>query len=74
MLPGTTLLQALATSGGFTSYAARGRLELLRLDRASGRQMVYHYDYRALTAGPSSEAVVLREGDVIVVPQRKLFE
>jgi polysaccharide export outer membrane protein len=74
VLPGTTLIQALATSGGFTNFAATRRLELLRLDRASGRQQVYDYDYRALTAGPSAPAVVLREGDVIVVPQRKLFE
>ena len=71
--PGTTLLQALAITGGFTNYAATKRIELLRQD-SRGQQQVYHFNYQALIAGANTPAIVLREGDVIVVPQRRLFE
>lgn len=71
--PGTTLLQFLATSGGFTNFAATRRVELLRID-ASGQQRIYRYNYQALMSGDSIPAVVLKSGDVIVVPQRRLFE
>lgn len=71
--PGATLMQALALSGGFTNYAATRRIELLRQDR-SGQQQVYHFDYKALFSGKPPAVLVLQPGDVIVVPQRRLFE
>lgn len=70
---GTTLLQALAIGGGFSNFAATKRVELLRRD-ASGQQRVYRYNYKALMSGAAMPAVVLQSGDVIVVPQRRLFE
>lgn len=72
--PGLTFLQALAISGGVSRFAATKRIQLRRTD-ASGRQRPVSIDYRALTNGATlSRDVVLKDGDVILVPERKLFE
>lgn len=70
---GSTVLQALAMSGGLTNFAATKRIELLRQDSA-GHQQVYFYNYKALSTGEAQPAMTLKSGDVIVVPQRRLFE
>ena len=68
--PGTTFLQALAQSGGFSNFAAEKRVQLRRPD-----QSVYTIDYRAVANGTSSfRDVTLQNGDVILAPQRRLFE
>jgi len=74
--PGTTLVQALATHGGFTNFAATRRIRLRRHDRHTGQTSVIAVlDYRVLEEGsPVSHDPVLIEGDVILVPQRRLFE
>lgn len=69
--PGTTLLQALAQSGGFTNFAATKRIQLHRTD-AAGHEQVILYNYQAASSG--GYAIYLQKGDVIVVPQRHLFE
>lgn len=75
VLPGSSLLQALSTSGGFTTFAALRRLQLRRTDPATGRQTVTTINYRALSNGAElSRDIILAEGDVILVPQRRLFE
>ncbi|WP_109314001.1 polysaccharide biosynthesis/export family protein [Ruegeria sp. AU67] len=67
--PGTTLLQALAQSGGLTPFAAGKRIELRR------RNQVLYYDYFRTGKKPSvGGSTVLIPGDVVVVPQRRLFE
>jgi polysaccharide export outer membrane protein len=71
--PGTTLLQFLAESGGFTNFAATKRIQLHRTD-ASGREQVYPFNYDAVLAGRAASVIYLQKGDVIVVPQRHLFE
>ncbi|MEZ5776820.1 MAG: polysaccharide biosynthesis/export family protein [Paracoccaceae bacterium] len=71
---GTTLLQFLAQSGGLTRFAATKRVQLRRTDKKTGMETVYNYNFKAVQAGASAPALVLREGDVIVVPERKLFE
>ncbi len=72
--PGTTFLQAMAQSGGFTQFAATKRLQLRRLG-GSGRPQVHTINYRALSNGAAlSQDIVLMEGDVILVPERRLFE
>jgi polysaccharide biosynthesis/export protein len=72
--PGTTLLQLFAEMGGFSPFAATKRIQLRRAD-SSGTEQVYLIDYDAIEEGTSKNgATVLREGDVIVVPQRRLFE
>ena len=67
--PGVTILQAIAQAGGLTRFAAGKRIQLRRADK------VYLYNYFA-NGGDKSIAgnTVLAPGDVIVVPQRRLFE
>ncbi|WP_424985707.1 polysaccharide biosynthesis/export family protein [Microbulbifer sp. S227A] len=71
---GTTFLQALAQGGGVTRFGATKRLQLRR-PGANGRMQVYTFNVKAIMDGKSSvNTPVLREGDVIIVPQRRLFE
>lgn len=68
--PGTTFLQAVALSGGFTRFAATKRVQLRRL----GGQVVA-INYRAISDGAQLEQdIILQDGDVILVPERRLFE
>lgn len=72
---GTTLLQALASTGGFTRFAATKRVQLRRTDPQSGQETVYTFNYRSASKGAVTTGnLVLREGDVILVPERRLFE
>lgn len=71
---GTTLLQAIALAGGPDRFAATRRIQLRRTD-ASGQEKLYLFDYRAVERGGSIQSMItLREGDVIIVPERRLFE
>ena len=58
-----TILQAIAEAGGLTRFAAGKRIPLRRGSN------VYNYNYYTNTGN-----VALQAGDVIVIPQRKLFE
>ena len=72
--PGATLLQALAQAGGVTPFAAKKRIQLRRVDK-SGVEKVYKFDLDAIERGEvGGGATRLMSGDVIVIPQRKLFE
>lgn len=67
--PGITILQAIAQGGGLTRFAAGKRIQLRRGDK------IYPYNY--YTNGGSGSipgSTRLAPGDVIVVPQRTLFE
>ncbi|MEJ6404889.1 polysaccharide biosynthesis/export family protein [Yoonia sp. 2307UL14-13] len=71
--PGTTVLQFLAEMGGFTDFAATKRIQL-RTSR-TGREQVYSLNYNDVELGGGvGTSTVLADGDVIVVPQRRLFE
>ena len=73
--PGTTLLQAIALSGGLDRFAAAKRIQLRRSDPSTGQERLYLFNYRAVERGGSIESMItLREGDVILVPERRLFE
>lgn len=73
--PGTTLLQFIAQIGGLTAFAADKRIELHRTDSA-GTITSYKFNYRTPAGGADgiSGSTKLTAGDVIKVPQRKLFE
>lgn len=72
---GTTLLQALAETGGFTAFAATKRIVLRRTDSRTGEQSVSKINYKAIADGAAVGGdIVLRNGDVIIVPERRLFE
>lgn len=70
---GTTLLQAVAVSGGVSRFAAIKRIQLRRTD-AAGVQRVTILNYKALSNGAVTNDIELKDGDVILVPERRLFE
>lgn len=66
---GSTVLEAFAQMGGFTKFAAKSRVQLRRAGK------IYALDYVAIESGRSAVGdTVLVAGDVILVPQRALFE
>lgn len=72
---GSTFLQALALGGGFTNFAAQQRIQLRRTNPHTGETSVATIDYRAISnGGMLSNDPVLADGDVILVPERRLFE
>ncbi len=72
---GTTLIQALAESGGFTRFAAQKRIILRRSDRRTGKQSIHRINYKAIADGAAiGRDIVLKDGDVIIVPERRIFE
>lgn len=75
MRAGTTLIQALAQSGGFTPFAATKRIVLRRHDSRTGKASVRKINYKAISDGTAvGQDIHLRNGDVIIVPERRLFE
>ena len=71
---GTTLLQAVAISGGVSRFAAIKRVQLRRTNPATGVQNVTILNYKALSNGAVTTDIELKDGDVILVPERRLFE
>ncbi len=72
---GTTMLQALATTGGFTRFAATKRILLRRTNPSTGAQSVSKINFKAIADGAAiGTDIVLVDGDVIIVPERRLFE
>ena len=73
--PGTTILQIIAEAGGLTRFAAERRVQLRRIDPQTGRVLIYFYDYDATGRRPGIPGgTPLAPGDVVVVPERRLFE
>jgi polysaccharide export outer membrane protein len=69
----TTLMQAISLAGGLGPYAAKRRLQVRR--RFGGDETIFVFDYRAYEAGADLEGnITLHAGDVIMVPERGLFE
>lgn len=72
---GTTFLQGLASTGGFTPFAATKRIQLRRTDPGTGEEAIFTFNLRAAGDGARiSGNATLRDGDVILVPERRLFE
>jgi len=72
---GTTLLQAIALAGGLDRFAATKRIQLRRTDPSTGKERLFLFNYNAVERGGAIESMItLREGDVIIVPERHLFE
>jgi len=67
------ILQALAISGGPSPFAATSRIQVRR--RSGGSDSVMFFDYTAVEDGiVPLTPIALNDGDVIVVPERGLFE
>jgi polysaccharide export outer membrane protein len=69
----TTLMQAIALAGGLSPYAAKRRIQVRR--KGGPGEDIFMFDYRAYEAGVDLEGnITLHAGDVIMVPERGLFE
>jgi polysaccharide biosynthesis/export protein len=67
LLPNMTVLQALASAGGFTQFAKEKDIYILRME--NGQQVKYAFDYKEALKGKHPERnILLRPGDLIVVP------
>jgi polysaccharide export outer membrane protein len=64
----TTILEAIAMAGGFKDFASPSKITILRTD-GNGKTQRIRFNYnRAISSGSDEENVVLRSGDVVVVP------
>jgi polysaccharide export outer membrane protein len=69
----TNVMQALALAGGLGPYAAKQRIQVRR--KISGGESIFVFDYAAFELGTNLlDNIDLRQGDVIIVPERGLFE
>ena len=71
--PRTTLLQLFAQMGGFGPFAATKRVQLRRTAK-DGSEQVYNFNYDSILAGGAGGTTRVQDGDVIIIPQRRLFE
>lgn len=71
---GMSILQFLSTSGGFTKFAATKRIQIRRRG-SDGRELLIMLNYHALSRGARLDTnILLHDGDVVLVPERRLFE
>jgi len=67
MIPSMTVLQALASAGGFNQFAKLSGIYVLRTE--NGKQATYPFNYKDVIRGFRPEQnIVLKPGDTIVVP------
>jgi polysaccharide biosynthesis/export protein len=65
-----TLLDAMIAVGGLSEYASGNRARLIRFEKESGRQKEYALRLGdLLKKGDSKANVMLRPGDVIIIPE-----
>jgi polysaccharide export outer membrane protein len=70
----TTLMQAISLAGGVGPFAAKQRIQVRRR-AAGGDETIFMFNYKAYEAGLDLEGNIrLRAGDVIMVPERGLFD
>ncbi len=69
-----TVLQAISIAGGFTNYAAKNRMKVLRtitLDNGNTKEFKIPAHYDDLVSGDGEiKDFILKSGDVVVVPGR----
>jgi polysaccharide export outer membrane protein len=63
----TTVLDVLALAGGFTQFANRSRIVILRPNGPSMARVPFNYN-RVISAGGEDENVYLQPGDIVLVP------
>jgi polysaccharide export outer membrane protein len=67
------VMQALSLAGGLTPFASKSKIKILRRDPA-GVQAAILFDYSEVEDGEHLDKnILLRGGDVVVVPQASLF-
>jgi polysaccharide export outer membrane protein len=67
LIPGMTVLQALSSAGGFTTFADVRKIHVMRL--RDGKQVELPFNYRDVLKGDNPEQnIKLEPGDTVVVP------
>jgi polysaccharide export outer membrane protein len=67
------VMQALSLAGGLTPFASKSKIKILRRDQ-TGTQTAILFDYSDVEDGEHLDKnILLRGGDVVVVPQAGLF-
>jgi polysaccharide export outer membrane protein len=61
-----TVLEAIALAQGFTDFAARDRIVVLR--QSGGTTTRIPFNYRKIADGAEQENFFVRPGDIVVVP------
>jgi polysaccharide biosynthesis/export protein len=70
---GTTVMQAIAMSGGLGQFAARKRIQIRR--KVAGVESTLLFNYGAFESGADIGGnVELQPGDVIIVPEKSFWE
>lgn len=71
--PQTNIVQAITQAGGLGPFAARRRIQVHR--QIKGGDSILLFDYLAFQNGTgTTDNINLRTGDIIIVPERGLFE
>jgi polysaccharide export outer membrane protein len=67
LIPGMTVLQALASAGGFTTFADVKKIHVMRL--VNGKHIEMPFNYREVLKGDNPDQnIKLEPGDTVVVP------
>ncbi len=67
LIPGMTVLQALASAGGFTTFADMKKIHVMRL--VDGKHVELPFNYREVLKGDNPDQnIKLLPGDTVVVP------
>ena len=67
LVKGLTVMQAFALAGGFTQWASKDEILLVRIE--AGQRKVYKIDYKDMAKGKNLEQdLVLKADDTIIVP------
>jgi polysaccharide export outer membrane protein len=70
---GTSVMQAIAMSGGLGPFAARKRIQVRR--KVNGLDTTFLFNYSAFETGEDvSGNIELQPGDVVIVPEKGFFE
>ena len=71
--PTINVMQAISLAGGLGPFAAKQRIQLHR--KIEGVDSIFIFDYNSYTSGANTaDNINLRSGDIIIVPERGLFE
>lgn len=69
------VLQALAEAEGLTPFARGEKIQIRRIDLETGEETIFPFNYDDIEEGKAvATNILLKDGDVIVVPERGLFD
>jgi polysaccharide biosynthesis/export protein len=67
-----TVVQAISLAGGFTPFAGKGRIRVVR--KEGGRERTFNVDYDDVQSGRNlQQNIQLKAGDTVIVPGGSLF-